>query len=344
MTKKVIIRADGGKEIGMGHLYRASLISDFLFKKLSLETILLIKKDDKSLKFLANKQVKIKVIPKNAELIQEIELIKNLIHKGNCCLFILDVLKNDVNIEFTNEIRSTNIPFAAITDDSNKRVINADVIINGNPCQEGTSYLSEKGRYFVGPLFFIMDNNYSRISTNIPSGEIRKILLTVGGSDHNDLIFKILEALNKLEYHFNIKLITSNGTGYIDRLKNFIKTCNNSIELLIDIPEIIKEWRNCDFAITAGGNTLFERIAARKPGLTICQLQRQMEIADKFAELGVNYNVGFGPELTAEEIASKLRSYLFQYDEHLVQYNKAPQYVDGKGLYRVSKIFINLIQ
>ncbi|MDG2449493.1 MAG: hypothetical protein P8M34_07635, partial [Saprospiraceae bacterium] len=130
----------------------------------------------------------------------------------------------------------------------------------------------------------------------------------------------------------------------IPRLKEYVKTLKKPVELLIDIPGIVKELGDCDFAITAGGNTLFERIAAMKPGVTICQLDRQMEIADKFAELGVNYNLGYGPEMSAEEIFTKISSYLHKREAHLSQIKKAPEYVDGNGLSRVANIFVNLIR
>jgi UDP-2,4-diacetamido-2,4,6-trideoxy-beta-L-altropyranose hydrolase len=344
MARKIIIRADGGKKIGMGHLYRAMLISDFMQNNFAVETILVTKDDENSLSFLINKAVKVKTIPSDFSLDQEISFITNLIHNEECSLFILDVLENDVNSVYINEIRSTNIPLAAITDDSSRRIINADVIINGNPNQLGINYDDENGKYYTGPEYFIMDDFYSRIPFDKPSEKIKTLLLTIGGSDHNDLVFKILEALKIVDYPFGVRLISSHGTGYIDHLTAFINTYNRQIKLFVDLPSLTQEWKNCDFAITAGGNSLFERIAARKPGLTICQLERQMEIADRFTTLGVNYNVGFGPDLSVNKIASEINSYIYQYDDHLIQYYKAPQFVDGKGLSRVSNIFVNLIK
>jgi len=267
-----------------------------------------------------------------------------LIFTEKCSLVVFDILENDINHGYINEIKSTNIPVAAITDDSQKRIINADAIINGNPNQLGINYDNENGKYYTGPVYFIMDDFYSRISIDKPSEKISTLLLTMGGSDHNDLIFKIIEALKIVDYQFDVRLISSHGTGYIDRLTAFINTCNRQIKLLVDLPSLTQEWKNCDFAITAGGNSLFERIAARKPGLTICQLERQMEIADRFTTLGVNYNVGFGPDLSVAEIASEIQNYLYQYDDHLMQYFKSPHFIDGKGLSRISNILVNLIK
>ena len=51
-------------------------------------------------------------------------------------------------------------------------------------------------------------------------------------------------------------------------------------------------WSKYLFAITAGGNTLFERICAGVPGLTINQLDRQNGFAQIFEDLHVNINLG----------------------------------------------------
>ena len=40
------------------------------------------------------------------------------------------------------------------------------------------------------------------------------------------------------------------------------------------------------------GNTLFERITSGTPGATLCQLERQNQIAYNFEEIGCNINLG----------------------------------------------------
>ena len=44
-------------------------------------------------------------------------------------------------------------------------------------------------------------------------------------------------------------------------------------------------------AITAGGNTLYERIASGTPGISICQFSQQTYIANSFEKMGLNFNI-----------------------------------------------------
>ncbi len=162
----------------------------------------------------------------------------------------------------------------------------------------------------------------------------KKMLLTLGCSDHNDLIFKVLLALERVDEIQEIVIISSNATGYIDHLKEYLRRSSKKTKLLLDVPSIAPYFNKVDIALTAGGNTLFERIASHIPGATICQLKRQMEIANCFEELKVNYNIGFGPELSAIDIQEKAKSFIKNYKKQLIQYEQSIKIIDGKGLKR----------
>ncbi len=85
-------------------------------------------------------------------------------------------------------------------------------------------------------------------------------------------------------------------------------------------------------AITAGGNTLFERIATRLPGATLCQLNLQMKHAESFERLGVNVNLGYGPDLDHDLLCAKLNRFLYDSAEHKRQHSRASDIIDAKGL------------
>jgi len=338
----IIIRADGSKNIGMGHLSRSILLSRFLQKKYNYDVILITKFNEKSSLFLENKKIHFLNIENTISINNELLFLKNYILKFKTKLLILDVLENDVNYEFTDYLRSTGVKLLSITDDSYKRIINSDVIINANPCQKNGYYYSEVGKYYLGPSYFIMDESYSN-SLPIKLKNKNKIIISLGGSDHNNLIFTLLDSINEIDDEFFVKIISSKSTGYQKKISSIINNFNFKIELKFDVDGIYNEWKGFDFAITAGGNTLFERIAFKLPGLTICQLERQNEIANKFQEVDLNYNLGLGVELDKEIIKQKI--IFFSENLHLYSKNiNQSNLIDGNGLSRVSNIIYNLIK
>jgi spore coat polysaccharide biosynthesis predicted glycosyltransferase SpsG len=264
----------------------------------------------------------------------DIDALNQMIAHDNPALVIFDLLTIEDEPGYLPAIKHKNIPLIAITDDSHRRVLAADIVLNGNPNQSGQDYSTESGRYLLGLKYFIMDPNNGQALVKRPTGKVKDILLTFGGSDHNDLIFKVLAALEMVPQwsSFRLKVAVSSACGYLDRLRVCLKRVGTDVELLLDVSSFAPLWSQVDLAITAGGITLFERIASRLPGATVCQLQRQMELADKLNELGVNVNLGYGPELSESGLAKSLAGFISDNKTHIQQYDRAPDIIDGQGL------------
>lgn len=333
----VLIRADGSKKIGMGHLYRASLLADMLFQRFGLEAKLIVRKNDAANKFLATRWLAGQSVDGKLTVDSDIDALNQMIVTDNPALVVVDLLTVEDEASYLPAIKHSKIPLIAITDDSRRRILLADIVLNGNPNQVGQDYSSESGRYLLGPQYFIMDPNNGQALVKRPTGKVKDIILTFGGSDHNDIIFKVLAALEMLPQWSSLRLhvIVSTVCGYLDRLRERLNSVGLEVKLLVDVRSLAPLWQQVDLAITAGGNTLFERIASRLPGATVCQLDRQMEIADKFTELGVNDNLGYGPQLSELELAKNLAAFISDKERHTQQYDRAPDIIDGKGLNRL---------
>jgi UDP-2,4-diacetamido-2,4,6-trideoxy-beta-L-altropyranose hydrolase len=335
MTERyVYMRADGSKGIGMGHINRCALVAKMLRERFGMKAKLLMKKDPLGEPFAASRGFE--VVAFDAPTIkEEIEFLQVMAFEGSPALFILDVLKNDTDAFYMDCVHKFMCPVVAITDDSLQRVIDAEVVINGNPLQAGQDYSAERGKYLLGPQYFLMDETYAKRHERRPNGMIKKILVTLGASDHNDILFKLLSALKNVSGNFELLIIASTASGYLDRLKEFLLDCPREWRLHVDAPTLIPFWQEADAAITAGGNTLFERIAACLPGATLCQLPRQVEVADGFEKLGVNVNLGFGPDINEADLKVRIEDFLKDTQAHVRHFEFSPRFVDGRGLERL---------
>ncbi|MCH7964146.1 MAG: hypothetical protein IH852_09430 [Bacteroidetes bacterium] len=343
LKRNIFIRADGNKEIGYGHIKRAVIISEFLLKTRNINTILLSNSDTQNVVFADYSSIELINIDPECSIKDETEFVCKMAQKYQPLFIILDVLENDVNHLYMANLRKINVPIAVITDDSYKREIDSDLVLNGNPNQLYTDYGDLRHKYLLGPKYFIMSSKYENIVATYPNkNKFKKVILTLGGSDHHNLTFKTIQALSNIDEIDEILIISSHATGYSLRLKSLLK--NKKIKMVLDVPTLAPYFQKADIAVTAGGNTLFERIATHVPGVTICQLQRQMEIADSFERMDVNYNIGFGPDLTVEEIQTKTKSFILDYNKQLKQYEQSHNVIDGKGLKRFCQKLDQLIK
>ena len=343
--KKILFRPESGKNIGMGHLNRSIIASKYLSQNFKISCQILASNELASINYLNNKKVNYSLINRKIAGADESLFIRNMVIDQKFDLIILDILDNDICDEFMTNIKSANVPVIVITDDSYKRVVNANIIINANPLQIEFDYSNEVGDYYIGPRYFIMDTVFSKKCDQVTNfNNVKKILISVGGSDHNNIVFKILDAIKLIKGQFEIVIVSSIATGYINKLKNYILHFSHNITLKVDIDNLRDDICWSDFTITAGGNTLFERIAQKKPGLTICQLERQMEIANKFQEFYLNFNVGMGTELNVKKIEEGINFFLNNFDKLNKGFDYESQLVDGKGLIRFSKIVNKILK
>lgn len=334
MPKTALIRADGSKSIGLGHISRACLISDMLQQRFGLEPKLVTKKNLSSEYFIRERGIDTILLPEESTVEDEILFFRRFAEKETTSLIVLDVLDHDINISYTKAVRELDCPVIAVTDDSQHRVIDADVIINGNPSQLGQDYSGESGRYLIGAKYFIMDSKYESIEAKEPEGDVKNILLTFGGGDHNNLSFRVLDIIEGMKRKLSVMVVASKASGYVERLQECLKRLTIPTQLFVDVKSLVPFWEQCDIAITAAGNTLFERIATRLPGATLCQLDRQMEIADRFESLDVNINLGSEQNVSDDILSKRIADFIDNRELHHLQYTKSPQIIDGKGLRR----------
>ena len=79
--KKILFRADGSKEIGMGHLNRSSIIEkEFILN--GSKTNLFTKNNSSGFSFLKKKDINITVLPTFKSMSEEIEFLSQRIILG----------------------------------------------------------------------------------------------------------------------------------------------------------------------------------------------------------------------------------------------------------------------
>lgn len=341
MGKRILYRANASKHIGMGHISRGMLLSHYLRSLEDIHPTFLIDEDSSISLYLKNFEFEfVKIRPSSnwqAE-VKEIQLAKNE-GKLNLTFDIafIDILDFDQHPGYIDYYKSFCKSVIAITDDSFPRPMNADLIINGNPMQT-LDFYRDHTKYLLGPRYFIMDKKYSLVQAKnlIPSDlDDQTWLLTLGGSDHNDLIFRTLRAFERLSKCPRLLIAITSVSGYVERLKECLANSKLNSEVILDRVGLRSLWDQVDFAITAGGNTLFERIASGTPGATICQLKRQNEIANAFQKAGVNLNLGLALDLNDEELFKGICELTTQGNYPIPQFTQLRNAVDGKGLIRI---------
>lgn len=295
---KIFIRADGGNEIGLGHIMRMLVLSKELGKSNKVifickgsrpvNKIKKINYDENDFDFEDDKfKIGIKKVREHGfEVlsIREEHVIEDIIdlqNKYKADLIITDSYDVDENYF---DILKSYFKLTGYIDDVNKCKINVDFIINQNINAEDMHYnVNKNTKLYLGTKYCLLRDEFRK---NYRKKQVKEkaedVLLTLGGMDKDHNTIKILNEI--LECNANIHVIV--GSAFDEKLIKEIyklskRTYNIKVYENADMSSLMKK---CDVAISACGSTLYELCAMNVPIIGIILADNQKMVAKKMKE------------------------------------------------------------
>lgn len=280
---KIFIRADGGKNIGLGHVMRMLVLAEELQKD---NEVIFICRDNLSNKFEAGiKKIEeynfliIKIGESN--YIDEIIEIQN---KYNADLLITD--SYDVDKDYFAKLKS-HFRITGYVDDINGCKMDVNFIINQNINACDINYsdtVMRDVKLFLGTKYCMLRDEFRKAYKNkLLREDVKDILLTLGGMDNEGNTLNVLEKIKVCSK--NIHVVIGNA---------FEKELVKKIYDLSEMYENIQVYENanmsqlmleCDIAISACGSTLYELCAMKVPAIGIILAENQKYVAEKMKDM-----------------------------------------------------------
>jgi len=254
--KKILIRVDGNNEIGLGHVYNMLTILNH-FRNDDLLIVMNSKKNMGSDKF--------------KEHLYKLKFFSNQKQLGNI------IKKYQPDIIF-NDILDTSPKYMKFLKQFTSFIVNFEDLGGGNKHANlvfNPIYYSKKktNNIFYGSKYAAVRDEFRIWQNLIINKEVKKVLITFGGSDPTNKTQKIIEILqnNNLK---NIEFTILLGIGYSHKksLNNLIlkmRKNNFNLKIIEGSDFLAKFFRETDFAITSNGRTVFELAAMNVPIITI---------------------------------------------------------------------------
>jgi len=262
--KRILVRVDGSRIIGLGHVYNMLTVLEHFQK----EEILIVMKDSRKLgakKFKKN-NFRLKIFSTRNDL-------KKIIEKFKPDIIFNDLLNTEISyMKFLKKFNSTVINF----EDLGKGKKYADLVFNP------IYYSSQKfEKEFYGHRYACVRTEFRKSRKNILRKKVKKIVITFGGTDPTNKTKKIINFIKNSELK-NIQWNIILGLGYSQRKE--IRTVSEKMNYdgfnikLIEKTDNISEFVNgCDFAITSNGRTVFELAAMKIPMISIAVNKRERQ-------------------------------------------------------------------
>lgn len=164
---------------------------------------------------------------------------------------------------------------------------------------------------------------------------INSILISLGGSDINNITGKLLKLLEmtKLPDSICLNVVVGPNNSNKSSLEQAIKESRFQCELYSSVTNMAELLVNADIAIGAAGSSAWERCVLSLPTLSITLADNQRTIADKLERRGVAISLGEQEALTTE-VLDRAIAKCHAFYQQMVQ--KTEGIVDGIGASRVA--------
>lgn len=250
---------------GMGHFYRALNVLDYL-RNVEEKAVIVINRDQVAIQMLNDMQILY-------EIVDYFDVSSNwehdIIRKYHVNVWLLD--KFETSLELAEHVKSENVDLVAIDDCG----MGAD-LVDLHFCSMLFHDLRGKNIYF-GKEYMIL--NPAIVKYRRQRLELKKILVTLGGSDTYGVTVKVVKILKKMGYSADI--VTGPNFQHKDLLKQVL---DSRFVIYETVPSLIAKFYEYDLAITGGGVTCFEANASGLPCIIIANELHEIESAKYLAE------------------------------------------------------------
>lgn len=195
------------------------------------------------------------------------------------------------------KIISNNTRFLMVIDDLADRRHHCDILLDQNWFNTETtsrynSLVSPSCKLLLGPKYAMISPEYQEKRKLMPktTGDIRTVLVFLGGSDKHCVTSKVLQALNKPDLEdLRLNIVLGNCYPDPDFILAIADTSPN-VKVYPTQPSLLNLMIRSDIMIGGGGMTTWERMCIGLPSIVVSIAENQKQTNKCLAKAGyINY-------------------------------------------------------
>jgi len=286
--KRIIFRADGYAQLGMGHIYNCLTLA---YSMLGHQILLVTKESaTEGLTKIKESNLPCRTFKAEAEL-------DDIIADFQPDIWVNDCL--NTTAEYIQHLKEK-VPRVVTIEDLGTGIDEADAVINALYPKE-----VEQSNVYSGHKYVCLRDEFQIARPKAFAEKVENIIVMFGGTDPsnlNKLVYDGLVAEGGLP-GTNIYFIT--GIGYDYEKNGVVDRADLNIYIRPNVPQVTKYMKQADLALTSQGRTIFELAAMCVPAVVLSQNEREM--LHSFASMRHGFiNLGLGSRNSFEGIYNTL--------------------------------------
>lgn len=285
----LIIRVDAHTSIGAGHVMRCiAMAQQFKKKGNSVHFVMAM---DAGLLFDRIELEDIILHRINEHPSSQADLEKTVSIAKKVCAEWIVMDGYQFNTQFQQGIKAHGFKLLVVDDNGEHDHYFADVILNQNIYGSKTLYPSQKiedySRLFIGVSFCMLRKEFWAYDQYSRSQGTANILVTLGGSDTENVTVKVLSGLADLEpENFKIRVVAGANNPHLAELNDYIDNKSKNTVLFENVDNMPEMMAWADIAVSAAGSTCYELNYMKVPFVCIVTAKNQVEFARQIWKLG----------------------------------------------------------
>jgi UDP-2,4-diacetamido-2,4,6-trideoxy-beta-L-altropyranose hydrolase len=335
-TQRLFVRADAGTQMGTGHIMRCLALAQAWQDEGGQCTFLTSAQGNPLLGRLHDEGLEVRLLERVFPDPADLRGVTQALAENPAAWLVLDGYHFDD--AYQQGLRRAGARLLVVDDEGRLPAYHADFVLNQNLHAEAVDYVAPGARLLRGPRFALLRRQFKKWRDwNRTLPEVaRKLLITMGGADLDNVTFKVLQALKRLgvrDWEALIVIGAANPHGA--SLEVGARECPFPARLergLLDMPAAMA-W--ADIAVAAAGSTCWELCFMGLPSILIELAANQAALSQQLDVLGAAQNAG--PQATVDvlALADWLESLAGDSRRRAVMSRAGRQVVDGHGASRV---------
>lgn len=332
VNSHVFIRADASNQIGTGHLVRCATLAQNL-KELGYRiTFLCLALSQELSNWMKERDLAV------LEVHDDRPPFPLGIEPGKDDWLIVDHYGWESSLESAHRSVFKRI---LVIDDLANRKHDCDLLLDQNYFSDAQSryqnLVSNKCRLMLGPGYALLRPEYARLRqvSKPKNGTIKRILVSLGGSDPNNDTALIMQGLAQLKLpNLKVEIIMGMASKNWNEIKH--ECDNRGFECHRNVNDMAWRMMHADLFIGAGGATTWERLCLGLPSLVFAIAENQKEYSSALAQSGYQRYLGGREEIDADKISQAVEDLIASPDVCRLLSEKSRELVDGLGTARVA--------
>lgn len=332
----VVLRVDGGPQIGYGHLVRTHSLAQEL--SYCGHSVTVATTTACSVKDIFSTEVETVCLESRNNPRGFTSWLKST---------AVDIVFTDaypVDTGYQQAIRE-HVPLIVLQDDA-RHAVCADLFVNGNLYAADLDYnfVGQTPKTCIGPEYVLLREEIRNKAEMEPPWrpDPERALITMGGSDMQDLTPTIVRAFD----NFNLRVDAIVGPGVSEQQEREIhktaRAVSADVRVTRDPDDLPERMFQADFAVSTASSTTYELLALGTPIISIPVAHNQEPIAkildDRNLATVVDHREG------RQALSEAMRSYVIESSTRRRRSKRGRNLVDGRGTRRIYTQIISLIK